>query len=148
MTCAWAVSLQPRLASAFYQGFASSPDTFPKQRIHSTHWLQVYVPDDDIVQLGSSINRAFDVQEVYGLELAQPSLCSRVESDSVHGQGMYMEGPTVLRYGTFVEIMVPLFSMNFFKGNVTDTLSTSASGAPCVCHVASLLVLVLPAISC
>ena len=86
------------------------------------------MPDDDIVQLGSSINKAFDVQEVYGLELAQPSLCSRVESDSVHGQGMYMEGPTVLRYGTFVEIMVPLFSMNFFKGNVTDTLSTSASG--------------------
>ncbi len=81
------------------------------------------------MQLSSSINRAFDIQEVYGLELAQPSLCSRIESDSVHGQGMYMESPTVLRYGTFVEIMVPLFSMDFFKGNVTATLSTSASGA-------------------
>ena len=90
----------------------------------------MYIPDDDIVQLSSSVNRAFDIQEVYGLDLAQPSLCSRIESDSVHGQGMYMESPTVLRYGTFVEIMVPLFSMDFFKGNVTDTLSTSASGAP------------------
>ncbi len=89
----------------------------------------MYIPDDDIVQLSSSIDRAFDIQEVYGLDLAQPSLCSRIESDSVHGQGMYMESPTVLRYGTFVEIMVPLFSMDFFKGNVTDTLSTSASGA-------------------
>ena len=66
------------------------------------------------------------------MELAQPSLCSRIESDSVHGQGMYMESPTVLRYGTFVEIMVPLFSMDFFKGNVTTTLSTSASGASCL----------------
>ncbi len=92
----------------------------------------MYIPDDDIVQLSSSINRAFDIQEVYGLELAQPSLCSRIESDSVHGQGMYMESPTVLRYGTFVEIMVPLFSMEFFKGNVTTTLSTSASGASCL----------------
>jgi len=94
----------------------------------------VYIPDDDIVQLSSSIDRAFDIQEVYGLDLAQPSLCSRIESDSVHGQGMYMESPTVLRYGTFVEIMVPLFSMDFFKGNVTDTLSTSASGASLLHH--------------
>ncbi|KAL0046279.1 hypothetical protein WJX82_007868 [Trebouxia sp. C0006] len=96
---------------------------------HYVHrYTQVYIPDDDIVQLSSSIDRAFDIQEVYGLDLAQPSLCSRIESDSVHGQGMYMESPTILRYGTFVEIMVPLFSMDFFKGNVTDTLSTSASG--------------------
>ena len=94
----------------------------------------MYIPDDDIVQLSSSIDRAFDIQEVYGLDLAQPSLCSRIESDSVHGQGMYMESPTILRYGTFVEIMVPLFSMDFFKGNVTDTLSTSASGASWLHH--------------
>ena len=90
----------------------------------------MYIPDDDIVQQSTSINRAFDVQEVYGLDLAQPALCSRVESDSVHGLGMYMEPSTVLRYGTFVEIMVPLFSMDFFKGNVTYTLSTSSSGMP------------------
>ncbi len=94
----------------------------------------MYIPDDDIVQLSSSIDRAFDIQEVYGLDLAQPSLCSRIESDSVHGQGMYTESPTVLRYGTFVEIIVPLFSMDFFKGNVTDTLSTSAPGASWLHH--------------
>ena len=133
MTCASTVSLQPRLLSAFVQDFALRPIINLRRRkpsyVKQHPLVQVYVPDDDIVQLGSSINKAFDLQEVYGLELAQPSLCSRVESDSVHGQGMYMEGPTVLRYGTFVEIMVPLFSMNFFKGNVTDTLSTSASGA-------------------
>ena len=90
--------------------------------------LQVYVPDDDIVQLGSSINRAFDIQQVYGLQLAQPALCSRVESDSIHPVGFFMESPTILRYTTFVEIMVTLFSMDFFKGNVTHTLSTSDSG--------------------
>ena len=90
--------------------------------------MQIYIPDDDIVQLSSSINKAFDVQEVYGLDLAQPALCSRIESESIHKVGMYMEASTVLRYGTFVEIMVPLFSMDFFKGNVTYTLSTSSSG--------------------
>ena len=90
--------------------------------------VQVYVPDDDIVQLGSSINRAFDLQQVYGLQLAQPALCSRVESDSIHPVGFFMESPTILRYTTFVEIMVTLFTMDFFKGNVTRTLSTSDSG--------------------
>ena len=69
---------------------------------------------------------------MYGLSLAQPALCSPVESDSIHGVGMYMEAPSVLRYGTFVEIMVPLFSMSFFRGNVTHTLSTSVSGVPSV----------------
>ncbi|KAL3156462.1 hypothetical protein ABBQ38_000767 [Trebouxia sp. C0009 RCD-2024] len=91
-------------------------------------YSQVYIPDDDIVQDSSAINRAFDVQELYKLDLAQPTLCSKVESNSVHGTGMYMEAPSVLRYATFVEIMVPLFSMNFFKGNITHTLSTASSG--------------------
>lgn len=50
----------------------------------------MYIPDDDIVQHSSIISRAFDVQQFYRLDLAQPALCSRVESDSVHGVGMYM----------------------------------------------------------
>ena len=92
--------------------------------------MQVYVPDDDIVQLSSSINRAFDIQQVYGLQLAQPALCSRIESETIHVTGMWMESPTVLRYTTFIEIMVTLFSMEFFKGNVTKTLATADSGEP------------------
>lgn len=95
----------------------------------SMHYVsQIYIPDDDIIQMPSSISRAFDIQEVYGLELAQPTLCSRIESETVHGVGLYKEGPTVLRYVTFVEIMVPLFSMDFFKGHVVQSLATSASG--------------------
>lgn len=90
--------------------------------------MQIYIPDDDIIQLPSSINRAFDIQEAYGLELAQPTLCSKIESLTIHEAGLFKEGPTILRYVTFVEIMVPLFSMDFFKGPVTDTLATSASG--------------------
>lgn len=95
--------------------------------------MQIYIPDDDIIQLPATINRAFDIQEVYGLELAQPTLCSRIESETVHGVGLYKEGPTVLRYVTFVEIMVPMFSMEFFKGHVVDTLATSASGKCLMC---------------
>ena len=93
--------------------------------------MQVYIPDDDIIQLPSSISRAFDIQEIYGLELAQPTLCSRIESESIHNVGLFKESPTVLRYVTFVEIMVPLFSMDFFKGHVVSTLATSDSG---MCH--------------
>ena len=93
--------------------------------------MQVYIPDDDIIQLPSSISRAFDIQEIYGLELAQPTLCSRIESESIHNVGLFKESPTVLRYVTFVEIMVPLFSMEFFKGHVVSTLATSESG---MCH--------------
>ena len=95
---------------------------------HVCLFTQVYVPDDDIVQLSSSINRAFDIQQVYGLQLAQPALCSRIESETIHVTGMWMESPTVLRYTTFIEIMVTLFSMEFFKGNVTKTLATADSG--------------------
>lgn len=107
--------------------------------IQVTHDMQVYIPDDDIIQLPSSISRAFDIQEIYGLELAQPTLCSRIESQTVHGVGLYKEGPTVLRYVTFVEIMVPLFSMDFFKGHVVNTLATSASGRSSCSRVCMVL---------
>lgn len=70
------------------------------------------------------------MQEAYGLDLAQPTMCSQVEADTIHGMGMYKEAPTMLRYGTFVEIMVPLFSMDFFKRDVTNSLSTASSGVP------------------
>ena len=92
--------------------------------------LQVYVPDDDIIQLSTSISDMFDIQETYGLELAQPTLCSAVESYTVHVNDftLWKEATTVLRYGNFVEIMVPLFSMRFFNTDVIKTLSTAASG--------------------
>ena len=95
--------------------------------------LQVYIPDDDIIQLSSSISEIFNIQERYSLELAQPSLCSNVESHTIHVTGLplWKEATTVLRYGTFVEIMVPLFSMTFFNREVVKTLSTSASGMSC-----------------
>ncbi|KAL3132160.1 hypothetical protein ABBQ32_008768 [Trebouxia sp. C0010 RCD-2024] len=97
---------------------------------YAYRYTQVYVPDDDIVQLAVSINEMFNVQEMYGLELAQPSLCSSVESHTIHVNdlSLWKQATTVLRYSTFVEIMVPLFSMRFFKTDVIKTLSTSASG--------------------
>ncbi|KAL3156458.1 hypothetical protein ABBQ38_000763 [Trebouxia sp. C0009 RCD-2024] len=98
---------------------------------HYMHrYTQVYVPDDDIIQLAASINELFNIQETYGLELAQPSLCSSVESHTIHVNDLplWKQATTVLRYGTFVEIMVPLFGMRFFKTDVIKTLSTSASG--------------------
>lgn len=100
-------------------GAGSSALQSASPQVHLACCLQVYIPDDDIVQHSRAISRAFDIQEMYKLDLAQPAMCSTVESDSVHGIGMYMEASSVLRYGTFVEIMVPLFSMNFFKGDVT-----------------------------
>ena len=42
--------------------------------------LQVYLPDDDIIQTGAIINTIFDVQQQYHLDLCQPSLCSETES--------------------------------------------------------------------
>ncbi|KAL3132101.1 hypothetical protein ABBQ32_008710 [Trebouxia sp. C0010 RCD-2024] len=98
---------------------------------HYAHrYTQVYVPDDDIIQLAVSISDMFNIQETYGLELAQPALCSNVESHTIHVNDflLWKEATTVLRYGTFVEIMVPLFSMRFFSTDVTTTLSTADSG--------------------
>ncbi len=107
----------------------------------------MYIPDDDIVQLSSSIDRAFDIQEVYGLDLAQPSLCSRIESDSVHGQGMYTESPTVLRYGTLWKLLCHCSAW-------TSSRAMSQTHCPLQpqvhhgCTIAALICLLLPSSTC
>lgn len=89
--------------------------------------LQVYIPDDDIIQTTAIINSIFDIQARYSLDLCQPSLCSPTESYT-WTVGLWKELPTVLRYTTFIEVMVTQFSMDFFLSDVVDTLRYAESG--------------------
>lgn len=63
----------------------------------------------------------------YGLLLAQPSLCSPFESATWQNP-LYKDARVILQYTTFVEIMVPIFNMNFFTSKVIDTLEHAETG--------------------
>ena len=90
----------------------------------------MYIPDDDIIQTTAIINSIFDIQARYSLDLCQPSLCSPTESYT-WTVGLWKEVPTVLRYTTFIEVMVTQFSMDFFLSDVVDTLRYAESGGWC-----------------
>ena len=65
--------------------------------------------------------------QLYGLKLAQPSLCSSFESQTWQGP-LFKDSRTVLHYTTFVEIMVPMFEMQFFVTKVVRTLEHAETG--------------------
>lgn len=91
--------------------------------------VQLYVTDDDIVQTSASISRSFALMQQYGLLLAQPSLCSPFESATWQNP-LYKDARLILQYTTFVEIMVPMFNMNFFTSKVIATLEHAETGMP------------------
>jgi hypothetical protein len=91
--------------------------------------VQLYVTDDDIVQTSASISRSFALMQQYGLLLAQPSLCSPFESATWQNP-LYKDARLILQYTTFVEIMVPMFNMNFFTSKVIATLEHAETGTP------------------
>ena len=92
-------------------------------------FLQLYVTDDDIAQTAASISQAFAVMQQYDLQLAQPSLCSGYES-ATWQPPLYRDPRMVLQFTTFIEIMVPMFSMEFFTSQVIATLENAETGAP------------------
>eukprot|EP00891_Asterochloris_glomerata_P006950 jgi/Astpho2/6950/Aster-01812 len=96
------------------------------KKLYSKQYQQVYIPDDDIIQTTAIINSIFDIQARYSLDLCQPSLCSPTESYT-WTVGLWKELPTVLRYTTFIEVMVTQFSMDFFLSDVVDTLRYAES---------------------
>ena len=89
--------------------------------------LQLYVTDDDIAQTAASMSTAFAIMQYYGLQLAQPSLCSWFESHTWQ-QLLFSDPRIIVRFTTFVEIMVPMFSMQFFTSQVVATLENAETG--------------------
>jgi hypothetical protein len=83
----------------------------------SKQYKAVMVADDDVEFFDTcTINRIFEVFRAYNLLLGQPSLC-RTPYRSTYWDLLYSNRPeTVLRYVTFVEIMAPIFNMEFFNG--------------------------------
>lgn len=109
---------------SFLYKFAKS-DLFQKK--FARQYKQLYVTDDDIVQTSASISRSFALMQQYGLLLAQPSLCSPFESATWQNP-LYKDARLILQYTTFVEIMVPMFNMNFFTSKVIATLEHAETG--------------------
>jgi hypothetical protein len=95
----------------------------------SKQYKAVMVPDDDVEFFDTcTINRIFEVFDAYKLLLGQPSLC-RTPYKSTYWDLLYSNRPeTVLRYVTFVEIMAPIFSMDFFNGVVQPSLWNAYTG--------------------
>lgn len=133
-------SLQHHLVCIPYELSAAAMAISPAQqhvlRLNSSvliglPWIvvQLYVTDDDIVQTSASISRSFALMQQYGLLLAQPSLCSPFESATWQNP-LYKDARLILQYTTFVEIMVPMFNMNFFKSKVIATLEHAETGMP------------------
>lgn len=95
---------------------------------HCLVCLQVYVTDDDIAQTAASMSRSFAVMQQHGLQLAQPSLCSGFESHTWQPP-LFRDPRVMLQFTTFVEIMVPMFNMEFFTSKVIETLENAQTGA-------------------
>lgn len=70
----------------------------------------------------------FEVFHAYGLLLAQPSLCPS-PFRATYWRYLHQHPASVLRFITFVEIMAPVFEMNFFQGLVRPTLYNAFAGA-------------------
>ena len=69
----------------------------------------IWLPDDDLLCDGASINRMFHVFRKFGLELAQPSLSQGPGSFPNHQLTVQRPG-NMVRYESFVEIMCPIFT--------------------------------------
>lgn len=98
----------------------------------------MYIPDDDILQTTTIVDRAFSIHKQYNLAVSQPVLCSWMESHSASWD-IVKSATTVLRYTNFVEIMVPLFSMDVFRDMVIPTIAFAETGEARHCKVASSL---------
>jgi hypothetical protein len=83
-----------------FQFFSAHP-----RLLDSYDWF--WLPDDDLITTSADINLMFDIAEAYNLELAQPSLSWK----SYYSHFITLHNTRFkLRYTTFVEVMMPLFS--------------------------------------
>ncbi|KAL4430961.1 hypothetical protein ABPG75_006217 [Micractinium tetrahymenae] len=87
----------------------------------------VMVADDDLVMDTCSINRAFEVFSAYGLLLGQPSLCPTAHRPSWYLH-LLRDEAAVLRFVSMVEIMAPMFEMEFFQNFVRPSLHDAYTG--------------------
>jgi hypothetical protein len=83
-----------------------------------------WFPDDDLKGDVDSVNKLFDLNKTYNLELSQPSLDGHISHEIVkHVYG------NLLRYTNFVEIICPLMSYStVLKLKHTFTLTQSGWG--------------------
>lgn len=83
-----------------------------------------WFPDDDLQGNTDSINKLFEINKFYNLELSQPSLDGFISHEIVkHVNG------NILRYTNFVEIICPLMSFSsLLKLKHTFTLTQSGWG--------------------
>ena len=101
----------------------------------STAWKDTYqhpyqtvnIPEEDIIQSAAIVEHAFDMHQRHNLKLSQPVLCSWLESGSASWD-IVKSPTTVLRYTNFVEIMVPLISMDVFRDMVIPTIAFAETG--------------------
>lgn len=70
----------------------------------------------------------------FELMLAHPSLCSDLESQSLHTDVLKQQPINVLRYTTAVDVLAPVFDMGFFQDTVVQTLQNATFGALPACH--------------
>lgn len=82
----------------------------------------IMLPDDDLEFSTCSINTAFDIMRRFDLILAQPSVCLGNNS-STWRPGLQQRIQYEVRFTNFVEIMCPIFRMDFFDIVVRWTLS-------------------------
>ena len=84
----------------------------------------IWFPDDDILAETDTINQMFDLFSGLRLKLGQPALTR----DSYIAHKVVMKEPnSIARYTNFVEIMVPLFSIDTLK-QLMKTFPESESG--------------------
>ncbi len=84
----------------------------------------IWFPDDDLVTDAATINKFFDICREFKLKLAQPSLTP----DSLVGCPITLRNRAFrLRFTTFVEIMAPCMSREFFD-RCWPSFDTNISG--------------------
>lgn len=64
----------------------------------------------------------------YELVLAHPSICSGLESQSLHTDMLKQQPVNVLRYITVVDVLAPVFDVAFSQDTVVQTLRNATFG--------------------
>lgn len=103
---------------------------YPKEWEHmQSKYKAIMIPDDDVLMDTCTINRAFELFHAYNLLMAQPSLCAEYRSSTWYPL-VYQSSPSlsVMRLVTFVEIMAPIYQMEYFSHVIAPSLYNAFSG--------------------
>lgn len=94
----------------------------PEWHAIATQYEYIMLPDDDLGMDTCTINAVFELMRRYDVLLGQPSVCE-ADKPGTWRPELHQRIQYELRFTTFVEVMAPVFRMDFFDEVVKHTFS-------------------------